>query len=187
MDVTTNDLVRYGKRAVEYFWDRPVRNDDPFGAPIWCLSKRYESRPFVENGLHSSTSSQASQSPSLISRSEASEDVVGSRISEDKVVIEPVDTSQTNEQCDDGGWPTAFLDDFEARIWMTYRSNFPPIPKSQDPRASAAMSLTVRLRSQFGSPEGFTSDTGWGCMIRSGQSLLANTLALLFLGRGMTE
>jgi len=184
MDALTNDLVRHGKRAVEYFWDRPVRNDDTSAAPIWCLSRRYESRLPTENGHHSSASSQASQSPSLVSRSEALGDVVGSRISEDKVVVDSLDSSQISEVTDEGGWPSAFLDDFEARIWMTYRSDFPVIPKSQDPKAAAAMTWQVRLRSQFGSSEGFTSDTGWGCMIRSGQSLLANTLAALYLGRG---
>lgn len=109
---------------------------------------------------------------------------MGSRISEDKVVVDSLDSSQISEVTDEGGWPSAFLDDFEARIWMTYRSDFPVIPKSQDPKAAAAMTWQVRLRSQFGSSEGFTSDTGWGCMIRSGQSLLANTLAALYLGRG---
>ncbi|KAJ5162459.1 hypothetical protein N7492_007851 [Penicillium capsulatum] len=51
------------------------------------------------------------------------------------------------------------------------------------PEAISSMTLSVRLRSQLLDPQGFTSDTGWGCMIRSGQSLLANTLYILTLGR----
>jgi cysteine protease ATG4 len=82
-------------------------------------------------------------------------------------------------------WPEAFLSDFESKIWMTYRSNFTPIPKDPTRDGSTSLTLSVRLRSQLLESQGFTADTGWGCMIRSGQSLLANAMAILSLGRGM--
>ena len=84
----------------------------------------------------------------------------------------------------DTTWPKAFISDFGSRIWITYRSNFTPIPRTKTPEATSSMTLGVRLRSQLMDPQGFTSDTGWGCMIRSGQSLLANTFSVLLLGRG---
>ncbi|ORZ27501.1 hypothetical protein BCR41DRAFT_367824 [Lobosporangium transversale] len=46
-------------------------------------------------------------------------------------------------------------------IWCTYRHNYAPIR-----------------------PSTFTTDVGWGCMLRSGQGLLANALAVQFMGRG---
>lgn len=88
---------------------------------------------------------------------------------------------------DGQGWPESFLDDFESRIWITYRSNFPPIPKPIDRDAFSTMTLSVRLRSQLVDQHGLTSDTGWGCMIRSGQSLLANAMSILLFGRGTNQ
>ncbi|KAF9179441.1 Cysteine protease atg4 [Haplosporangium sp. Z 767] len=49
-------------------------------------------------------------------------------------------------------------------IWCTYRHSYSPIR-----------------------PSNFTTDVGWGCMLRSGQGLLANALAIQFLGRGWNK
>ena len=54
----------------------------------------------------------------------------------------------------------AFYEDFSSRIWLTYRKNFEEFKGSQ-----------------------VTTDLGWGCMIRSGQMLVANTLVQLELSR----
>ncbi|KAG0056500.1 Cysteine protease atg4 [Gryganskiella cystojenkinii] len=56
---------------------------------------------------------------------------------------------------------TDFQRDFTlGLIWCTYRHGYAPIK-----------------------PSTFTSDVGWGCMLRSGQGLLANALAIQFMGR----
>ncbi|ORZ23258.1 hypothetical protein BCR42DRAFT_318587 [Absidia repens] len=57
-------------------------------------------------------------------------------------------------------WPSDFYSDFTSRFWMTYRHNYPPIR-----------------------PSHYKTDIGWGCMLRSGQSLLANALMIHFLSR----
>lgn len=52
----------------------------------------------------------------------------------------------------------SLADDWEARIWCTYRSGFPLL-------------------------DVYTSDAGWGCMLRSGQMMLASALMLRCFGR----
>lgn len=70
-------------------------------------------------------------------------------------------------------WPIDFLRDHEARLWFTYRTGFEKIL-----RDTKDTSIGSKLQGA-----GFTADTGFGCMIRSAQTLLANTLLTLELGR----
>ena len=180
--MTSFDLDRYGKRIVQYFWDPMPKNDDPSASPIWLLGATYDARQPKAEKLPSSTSSHAS--PSELSTSLGSNaswvDEAGRSSYVEEVRPQDGDTTAN----DDGGWPPAFLDDFESRIWLTYRSSFEPIRRSADPKASSTMTFAVRIKSQLSNKDGFTSDTGYGCMIRSGQSLLANALLIQRLGRG---
>ncbi|KAL1995358.1 hypothetical protein VTN49DRAFT_1545 [Thermomyces lanuginosus] len=170
------DVTRY-KRIVQYFWDPEPRNEEGPGSRVWCLGKEY-----VTPDNDSNKVSDADSTPDIPSAPLMTEEpptASDKPRNSDATFI----TTSSPKSTTDHGWPSAFLDDFESRIWITYRSNFPLIPKSKDPNAQANMSIGVRLRSQLVETEGFTSDTGWGCMIRSGQSLLANALSILLLGR----
>lgn len=178
--MTNVDFGKY-KRIVQYFWDPEPANDVASRSPIWCLGKEYtiteERKPGSgEKTITTNDLTNPKEASPTVRPATPPDSTVGS-----------VDSTLAREDSRDdgeGGWPTAFLDDFESKIWLTYRSGFPAIPRSQDPKAVASMSLSVRLRSTLVDQGGFTSDTGWGCMIRSGQSLLANALLVLRLGRG---
>ena len=60
---------------------------------------------------------------------------------------------------------------FRSLIWMTYRTGFSPI-------SSNGKSVSGGRSAEY------TSDIGWGCMIRSGQTMLAQALVFVHLGRG---
>ncbi|CAL1697204.1 unnamed protein product [Somion occarium] len=92
-------------------------------------------------------------------------------------------------------WPPVFYADFTSRIWLTYRSQFLPIRDitlEELEAADAAGESGGRMSASpppkkwnwpIGGEKGWSSDAGWGCMLRTGQSLLANALLHLHLGR----
>lgn len=170
------DFGRY-KRIVQAFWDPEPKNDDASGSCIWCLGREYATRN-TPNGSRDLESEADRHEPALHGQ-KSHQDANRIKLAATDASSEGGPKTQLHGNEDDRGWPAEFLDDCESRLWFTYRSNFSAIKKSSD----ASMTLSVRLRS-LGDQGGFTSDTGWGCMIRSGQCLLANALVMLRLGRG---
>ncbi|TKA46857.1 hypothetical protein B0A54_03813 [Friedmanniomyces endolithicus] len=169
--MSNTDFSRFTKHVVQYFWDPPARNED--AADIWCLGRRYDSRY-----LDARQSKVISTSPSAQSDPDASP--ADSAV----VTVDPQKPEETAENGRDDlansratlsvseeealGWPADFLDDMEARIWLSYRSGFPPIARSNDPSVSSAMSFSTKLRN-LGAQGGFTSDTGWGSLLHLGR------------------
>ena len=196
------------KRFVRYFYDPPPKYDDMSGTSIWLLGKEYKATPpkpvtttdhddvvEVESSADSHDPSEASapsttgdpqrrpeQQHQQVQQEPRSELQSTSSFEDAQLITGGENTPSLSNDPSDRGWPIPFLDDFESRIWMTYRSNFPPISRVHDAGAETGLSWAVRLRN-LADRDGFSSDTGWGCMIRSGQSLLANALIMLHLGR----
>ena len=177
-----NDLERVSRTILRSIYDPlPTNNtkDD-----IWCLGRRYDSKAPPVKPVATPSADSTSPVPSPPPQAERP-----GLADEDSWIRTSVDESAGKEAPNGGedpdqygGWPQGFLDDFESRPWMTYRSGFSPIQKSQDQKAQAAMSWRVRMQNLAQSA--FTSDSGFGCMIRSGQCILANALVELRLGRG---
>lgn len=181
------NISRYSRRIVQYFWDPEPKNDDDSTAVIWCLGRKYETytaETTADTGTKRDDESRDSRTTSLPAPKEQN---ASHSSSEDPAIDSSFETVDHGDATSNAAreWPPAFLDDFESRVWMTYRTGFPTIPRSDDASANSKLSLSVRLKNQLGSASGFTSDTGWGCMIRSGQCVLANALAIHRLGRGM--
>ena len=170
------DFGRY-KRIVQAFWDPEPTNDDASGSCIWCLGREYATQDSLNGSPASESEDDRNESALNVQNSHQATNSNKFAVTNGTQAAEPM--TRTHDSEADRGWPSEFLDDCESRLWYTYRSNFPAIKRSSD----ASMTLSVRLRS-LGDQGGFTSDTGWGCMIRSGQSLLANAMVLLRLGRG---
>lgn len=82
-----------------------------------------------------------------------------------------------------------FLSDVQSRLRFTYRTKFVPIPRAVDGPSPLSFHFLVRenplatIENAIYNPDCFNTDIGWGCMIRTGQSLLGNALQIARLGR----
>ncbi|KAM0256973.1 hypothetical protein ACHAQJ_004674 [Trichoderma viride] len=194
----TVDLGRY-RRIMQMFWDPEPSNDVNSDEPVWCLGCSYkldDSRCSSSKTVNKKTNSvghdasEPSEADAAGTSSPTQSSPSVSKTSGNALETPPASTSSSlssavadEEPSPERGWPSGFLDDMASKFWMTYRSGFDPIPKSVDPRAASALSFSMRIKSTLSDPTGFSSDSGWGCMIRSGQCLLATTIGVLRLGR----
>lgn len=82
-----------------------------------------------------------------------------------------------------------FLADLHSRLHFTYRTKFVPIPRIPDGPSPLSFHFLIRenplatIENAIYNPDCFNTDIGWGCMIRTGQSLLGNALQIANLGR----
>lgn len=186
------DLGRY-RRLVQLFWNPEPSNDTALDQPAWCLGCAYklsDEAAWVARASDKPARGPPSPTPSSSPEQNQGNNTQSSRFGATKEAPfesfpDGFSSAHTHHDVarDVGGWPKSFVDDFGSRFWMTYRSGFDPIPRSDDPKATSFLSLSMRIKGQLGNQTGFSSDSGWGCMIRSGQSLLANAMGILQLGR----
>lgn len=184
------DLGRY-RKIVQLFWDPEPSNDMVLDQPVWCLGQSYKlhNKPNRRGSSQERNSSTMGEHATTMSPM-APEQTKAVAVPPNNAPDTPPESaggsfsSSGRTGTDDGnGWPPKFVTDFDSRFWMTYRNEFKPIPRSANPKATSSMSLSMRIKYQLGDQGGFSSDSGWGCMIRSGQSLLANAIGIVNLGR----
>ncbi|KAG1786366.1 cysteine protease required for autophagy [Suillus plorans] len=181
--------AKHGKghldRAMRFLLDSDsIPNKSP--EPIWLLGVQhsgYEPPPHPTPSRRPSIESR--RSPSFRSTTSSSA----------TVLPDPsLSLSSSSSKNPANNWPPVFYADFTSRIWLTYRNQFAPIRDSTlsalesdiaccEPQPVSSSPRPKKWHWPGGGEKGWTSDAGWGCMLRTGQSLLANTLLHLHLGR----
>ncbi|KAI8225378.1 putative cysteine protease ATG4 [Colletotrichum sp. SAR 10_99] len=121
------DLGRY-RRIVQIFWDPEPTNDYRVDLPVWCLGRSYNlsTKAGKEKGSRGQTppTTDTASSQTNVNNPSPVPPALGPETPPDSVSSSFSSSLAYDDDysVQDGGWPAAFLDDFESKFWMTYRS-----------------------------------------------------------------
>lgn len=171
------------QRVVQLFWDKDLENTDHEN-PIVVLGNIYsfkQDSPREDDQSDTSAETRPNETPEKAHQADIS-------ISEFKNYFQSFgitgnNTPSIKKEKESNIWPQEFIDDVYTRIWLTYRTKFAPINRDEDGPSPISLHNLIRGQNYDLNSEYFTTDCGWGCMIRTGQTLLANALLNLHLGR----
>lgn len=171
------------QRVVQLFWDKDLENTDHEN-PIVVLGNIYsfkQDSPREDAQSDTSAETRPNETPEKAHQADIS-------ISEFKNYFQSFgitgnNTPSIKKEKESNKWPQEFIDDVYTRIWLTYRTKFAPINRDEDGPSPISLHNLIRGQNYDLNSEYFTTDCGWGCMIRTGQTLLANALLNLHLGR----
>lgn len=180
------------QRVINIFLDKELEHEDLVN-PLIVLGQLYDPISDLSQGQsHGIQETPINEAAVLVSSNEVenvNEQIPGLNIGDIRLKFQVNINSFFNLKKDDIAeeqdcrFPLDFLDDVNTRLWLTYRVSFPLIPKDKN---SPLAVMGALMRGNFADiqSDGFSTDSGWGCMIRTGQCLLANCLLDIHLGRG---